>query len=664
MISKKTVLDTLDLGAFYRAHIPSLSGEPQASGKCPFQGHDDKKASLSVSLNTGFFNCHGCGKRGDVFTFYQEFENVDFKTALQELAGIAGVTQGGGKRKEAVYDYKDESGDLLYQVVRYEPKDFRPRRKGVDGEWVYSLEGVRRVPYNLPELINSTGAVIVEGEKDADNLRALGFTGTMVVTTSHGGAEGWRPEYAKYFLSKQVVIIPDNDQPGLKYAETVTRSLQGKASNIKILELPGLGERTKKHGLDISNWIEIRRKEGRTDKEIKGELTAMIKSASPMEPKADIPQEEFSGLVMLDTVTPEPVNWLWKGTIPLGKVSLIDGDPGLGKSTMTLDLVARVSQGASMPDGSPGVSGGAVLLTFEDGLADTIVPRLKAAGADLSRIVALQAVHDEDGKPRFPTIGDIEGIRQACDRVQAKIVVIDPVLAHLDGKVNSWSDQDIRGALTPLCKFADEIEVAVIMVRHLNKASGGQAIYRGGGSIGIIGAARCAYLVAKDPEDEARRIFAGVKNNLAPMPPSLSFSLEGADDGASRIVWGGVSNHGADALLAIPSSPEERTALDEAKEFLRDLLSDGAVESKEAQRQARAAGIAEKTLHRAKNTLGVRAEKKGYQGPWIWALNSKGGQEVPKAATKNNGHLWEKMATFEGKESPKAPEETPWAVEI
>ena len=151
-----------------------------------------------------------------------------------------------------------------------------------------------------------------------------------------------------------------------------------------------------------------------------------------------------------------------------------------------------------MPDGSHGVSGGAVLITLEDGLADTIVPRLKAADADLSRIAALQAVHDSEGKPHFPTVRDIEAIKQACEKVQAKIVVIDPIMAHLDGKVNSWRDQDIRGALTPLCKLADEIGVAVIVVRHLNKASGGQAIYRGGGSIGIIGAARCAYLVAKD----------------------------------------------------------------------------------------------------------------------------------------------------------------------
>ncbi len=664
MPNKQAVLDSLDYLAFYRGLIPSLTGELQASGKCPF--HDDQRASFSVNLDCGLWRCHaGCGE-GNAIGFYMRMKGVDSKTALRELGEITGLKKGAYaqmKEVKAVYDYKDENGALLYQVVRYEPKSFRPRRKGPNGDWIYNLDGVRRVPYNLPELVNAGGAVIVEGEKDSDNLKALGYAGSTAVTTSQGGAKGWKPEYSDFFLSKQVAIIPDNDRPGLEYAETVARSLQGKASVIKIVELPGLGERKEKHGLDVSDWIALRRKEGRTDKEIKEELISLIKEAPAWEPKADIPQEKPSGLVMLDTVTPEAISWLWQGRIPLGKLSLIDGDPGLGKSTVTLDLVARISRGASMPDGSPGVSGGAVLLTLEDGLADTIVPRLKAAGAVLSRIASLQEVHDKDGKPRLPTVEDIEAIKRACQKVQAKIVVIDPLMAHLDGRTNSFRDQDIRRALTPLAQLADEIRVAVAVVRHLNKASGGQAIYRGGGSIGIAGQARCTHLVAKDPEDESRRIFASVKNNLAPEAPSLSFSLEGFD-GASRIVWGGVSNCRADALLSIPSSTEERTALDEAREFLRDLLSNGPVESKEVQKEAKAAGITDITLRRAKKVLGVKVQKRDFAGGWECVLTAEDAQEVPKMLIQNDEHLRGEMSTFEGKEAPKATEKTPWAVEI
>jgi len=644
-MNKQAVLDSLDFRAFYRGLIPSLTGESQGSGRCPF--HEDQRASLSVNLDSGLWRCHaGCGE-GNAIGFYMRMKGVDFKTALRELGEITGLKKGAYaqmKEVKAVYDYKDENGALLYQVVRYEPKDFRPRHRGPNESWIYDLQGVRRVPYNLPELVNANGAVLVEGEKDANNLKALGYAGNTAVTTSQGGAKAWKPEYADYFLSKQVAIIPDNDRPGLEYAETVARSLQGKASVIRIVELPGLGERKEKQGLDVSDWIELKRKEGRTDREIKGELARLIKETPAWEPKEDSPQKEYSGLVMLDTVTPESISWLWEGRIPLGKLSLIDGDPGLGKSTVTLDLVARVSREDSMPDGSPGVSGGAVLLTLEDGLADTIVPRLKAAGADLSRIASLQAVHDKDGKPRLPTVEDIEAIKISCHKVQAKIVVIDPLMAHLDGRTNSFRDQDIRRALTPLAQLADEIGVAVVVVRHLNKASGGQAIYRGGGSIGIAGQARCTHLVAKDPEDEGRRIFAGIKNNLAPMPPSLSFSLEGVD-GASRIVWGGISSHGADALLAIPSSPEERTALDEAKDFLKDLLANGPVDSRRAQKEAKAAGITDVTLRRARKALNINAEKQGFKGGWAWVL-PEDAQEVPKMLIQNDEHLRGQMSTF------------------
>lgn len=647
MNSKQAIPDQLDFRAFYQEVIPTLSpGNVQATGKCPF--HDDRRASLSVNLESGLWRCHaGCGS-GNATTFHMKLNGVDFRTARKDLAVIAGVSEGGGRQETAAYDYTDEGGALLYQVVRYEPKDFRSRRKGPDGAWIYDLKNVRRVPYHLPELINASGAVIVEGEKDANNLKALGYTGSTVVTMVCGGANAWRDDYKPYFLSKTVAIVHDLDEPGRKFAETVAQSLHGMASSIRIITLP-LKEGD---GKDISDFIALRRKEGLADKEIKAELTSLIREAPAWEPKADDALKP-SGLVMLDTVEPEPVEWLWAGRIPLGKLTIIDGDPGLGKSTVALDIVARVSKGLLMPDGSTGIEGGAVIISMEDGLAGTIVPRLKVAGAHLSKIAALRAVHDKDGKPRIPTVEDIEAIKRACERVRARIVVVDPLMAHLNGNVNSWRDQDVRGALTPLCKLADELGIAVIVVRHLNKTSGVQAIYRGGGTIGIIGAARCAFLVAKDPEDETRRIFAGVKNNLALLPPSLSFAIEGAEN-ASRVSWGGISDHRADALLAIPSSPEERTALDEAKKFLKDLLANGPVETKGVQKEAKAAGIAERTLDRAKETLRVKAQKRNFAGGWEWVLPPEGCQESPKGAIKNGGTLRAGLAPFEKNEAQKA----------
>lgn len=415
--------------------------------------------------------------------------------------------------------------------------------------------------------------------------------------------------------------------------------------------------------LSCDSFFALRQSEGGSLEEAQAELSRTMGGrlqSVPTEVATD--RGTHSGIVLLDTVIPEPVNWLWQNHIPLGKLTIIDGDPGLGKSTVTLDLVARVSQGTSMPDGSPGVSGGAVLLTLEDGLADTIVPRLNAAGADLTRIVALQSVQDKVGNLRFPNVKDTEDIKRACEKVQAKIVIIDPIMAHLDEKVNSWRDQDIRVALTPLCKMADEVGVAVIVVRHLNKASGAQAIYRGGGSIGIVGAARCSFLVAKDPDDERLRVFAGVKNNLAPMPPSLSFSVEGVG-GASKVAWGGISSHGADALLAVPSSSKQSTTLDEAKGFLKDLLADGQVDAKEVQKEAASAGITAATLRRAKKVLHIRVEKQSFKGGWGWTL-PQDALEVPKMLIQNGEHLRGEMSTIEKKEYPKPTEKALLTTEL
>lgn len=341
--------------------------------------------------------------------------------------------------------------------------------------------------------------------------------------------------------------------------------------------------------------------------------------------------DHLRGLVRLRDVQPESVSWLWQGYFPLGKLSIADGDPGEGKSTMTIDLGARVTRNLPMPDGSPGVSGGVVHISCEDGLADTIVPRYLAAGADLDRVVALQGVPDAEGQLRPPTVEDTDNIRAACVAVGARLLIIDPLMAHLDGTVNSYRDQDIRRALNPLALLAQELNIAVILVRHLNKGTG-QAIYRGGGSIGITGIVRTAYLIARDPEDEDRRVLAKLKNNLGPEPPSLSFGIEGIEN-TSRVVWGGESHHRADSLLAVPSD-EDRPAQEEAADFLRDVLGAGPVRAKAVQKEAREAGISEKTLRRAKKTLGVEAKKQDFAGGWLWHL-PEDGHENPKMAMKN-----------------------------
>lgn len=335
-------------------------------------------------------------------------------------------------------------------------------------------------------------------------------------------------------------------------------------------------------------------------------------------------------VVRLADVQPQQVSWLWTNRVPLGKITVFDGDPGLGKSVLTMDLTARVSRSRPMPDGHAGDldgSAGIVLMTAEDGLADTIRPRLEAAGADLSRVVALQSTGSDDGD-RPVTLQDIDAIEAAIRSVQARLVVIDPLMAFLPGEVNSYRDQDVRRILRPISDLAERTGAAIVLVRHLSKAAGVSPLYRGGGSIGIIGAARSGLLIAKDPDDPEgdRRILAGVKSNLGPPPQSLAYRLEPVENGAVRIRWEGTTTHTAGQLLAIPVDDESRSALDEAVDFLREVLSRGPRPAKDVKSEARSAGIAERTLDRAKSRMGVRAQKHGFteSSTWLWELPEHG----------------------------------------
>lgn len=327
------------------------------------------------------------------------------------------------------------------------------------------------------------------------------------------------------------------------------------------------------------------------------------------------------GILMSDVVA-ERVEWLWRGRLPLGMLSVLDGDPGLGKSTVTIDLAARVSTGTAFPgEVERRAPQGVVLLSAEDDLAATVRPRLDAAGADSSRIVALRFVPDGD-EERPPVLpDDIEWLHAAIKRVDAALVVVDPLMAFLSDDTDSHKDQSVRKMLHRLVILAEETGAAILIVRHLNKTSGGNPLYRGGGSIGIVGAARSGLLVGKDPDDETRRVLASTKCNLAAEPDSLSFHLNTQGE-ASRVVWGGTSHYSASALLSEPkpAKEEDHATLDECMNFLRDALSLGRVPSKDIHRMAREADFTLGTLKRAKKALGIKSVQEEFHGGFFWFM--------------------------------------------
>ena len=316
---------------------------------------------------------------------------------------------------------------------------------------------------------------------------------------------------------------------------------------------------------------------------------------------------------LLSDVEPERVEWLWPRRIPKGKITVLDGDPDNGKSVLTTDLAARVTSGLALPDGTQTEAAGAVLISAEDGAADTIRPRFDAAGVDPARALLLG---DED---HFAIPDDLPHLEDAVGEMGAALVVIDPIMAFFAADVNSNRDQDARRALTPLKRMAERTGAAVVLVRHLNKTPGGNPLYRGGGSIGIVGAACSGMVVGRHPDDDEIRVLAGQKNNLSLPPKSLAYAIETAENGAARIAYKGVSEATAGQLLRMPEDEEEKSALSEAKDFLLDELRDGPVGAKQVKEDARGADIRERTLKRAKAALGVKSIKEA-DGSWSWTL--------------------------------------------
>lgn len=376
-------------------------------------------------------------------------------------------------------------------------------------------------------------------------------------------------------------------------------------------------------------------------------------------------------LTFAHTVEPERVRWLWPGYIPFGKVTMLDGDPGLGKSTILIDLAAKLSRGEPLPNGKRHEPMGTILLMGEDGAGDTIVPRLINAEGDLRKVAIRDTYTSSQGQeipPAFPS--DLGKLREDIIAAEAGMVVIDPVMSYLDPDINSNNDQQVRRALMPLAMLAEETGAAIVLLRHLNKSSASSALYRGGGSIGFVGVARSALIVAHDPDDPTRVVLASTKSNLGPPPPALNFSLVGCENGAARIEWAGHSSHTAETLVHQQGNDGERTAHDEACAFLRELLGDHLpLLSREVWKQANEAGHARNTILRAKNTLHVVIAKARTQdGAWTWTLPesapdaknppSQGEYSSDTSNRSDSSNYYEKNLI--SLKSPNSPESPPW----
>ncbi|MGE5607920.1 MAG: AAA family ATPase [Bacillota bacterium] len=553
-------------------------------------------------------------------------------------AMIAATAKKLGAVKTTPYPYPERPDGSLLCPVRFDLPDggkaFCQFSRGADGQWRRGgLDGPSPL-YDLPKIKAADKSVpifVVEGEKCAGAGTEIG----LLTTTTAGGAQSPGKSDLTPLAGRTIYLLPDADEPGEAYSRKLQQLFAelNPQPKVKVIRLPGLPAKG-----DLYDFVQIRKAEGKTPEQTKAEILSLAASAELVD------LLDFRGRPLLrraSDVEYQPIRWLWPGFIALGKLALLASDPGCGKSTLSCDLAARISRGMPWPDApnSPNESGSVLMLNVEDDASDTVRPRLEAAGADLSKITILEGVrrHDKNGKTRdemFCLEQHLPALESAIRQTsECRLIVLDP-LGAIMGRTDGNKNEEVRGLLAPLAALAARYGVAILGITHLNKSSGGSVAYRVLGSIGFTAAARCVFGVARDRQDPTRRLFVPLKSNIAVDTHTLAYKLEESSiPGIARLRWESVpvDIRPEDAFGDAANSTPTKT--DQAGEWLREALAEGEVPSEEVFRKGRRDGFAVSAIRRAAEALGVRARKRGFQGPWVWRLPAGDGNDTDQDAS-------------------------------
>jgi hypothetical protein len=471
-----------------------------------------------------------------------------------------------------------------------------------------------------------------EGEKDCDTLINIG----LLAMTFGGTGDGAPPELANYCVGRNVIILADNDQGGRDHAERKAALVAQSANQVRIVSFPELLEKE-----DVSDWIAL----GHTADDLRTRAARAPRwRGDGVEPKATAKRHLISHLA--SDLTPEKLAWIWPGRIPEGKLVLLGGPPGLGKSQLTAFIAAIVSNGSDWPcrEGSA-PQGNVIFMSAEDGIEDTIVPRLMAAGADLTRvrIVAAATKTDGTGRKTFSLKTDVDLLEELARKTgSVRVIIVDPISAYMGG-ADGNGNVETREVLEPLAEMANRLKIAVVAVTHLNKGGTGNqnALNRFAGSIAFVAAARAAFAVIEDPDDGERRLLLQAKSNLGKKCEGLAFRLEqrlvAGDIVSSNIMFEGeyVSASIDEALNASECrGGEKHISKEEAANFLRTVLAGGALPVLQIQSEAREAGLLgpespisqNKAFRSARKDLGVAPQRQGgtgAKGQWVWGLPAR-----------------------------------------
>jgi 5S rRNA maturation endonuclease (ribonuclease M5) len=634
-----------------RARLEQHGCDPRGSNekisaRCP--AHEDRSPSLSIGLSDDgrvLIRCHaGC-----------ESEAVVHALGLTWSDLYPGDNTYNGRKRQVVatYDYTDERDKLLFQVVRLEGKKFFLRRPDGRGGWIKRLDDARRVLYHLPRLLAAVergeAVYVVEGEKDVHAAERAG----VVATTNPMGAGKWRPEFSESLRGAGVLIVADRDGEGRKHAQAVAASLRGVGADVQIVE-PVVGK-------DVSDHLAAG----------KG-----LNEVVPMEESEPLARPSL--VARASAVKSRSIRWAWIGRLALGYLTVETGVEGLGKSVFAAWMIARLTCG-DLPGEWRSRPVDVLIVAGEDGIADTWVPRLALAGADMHRVAFLNL----DVLPVGWNLRDgIEQVREAVAEVEARVVFIDAALDHMPAAKSGESINSptfVRQALGPLKQCVRDLDLAGIFSMHPPKARSADFRDLLQASQAFSAIPRVGLLFAWHPEDaelpehDRRRVLIRGKGNLGRDPGAMEFRVVGRDflheDGRTdeREVVVDVQPSPITIADLAPGKllgEREPTKAEKATDLLRGALSDGEWHlAKPIREQLARRGLDSGSVrNHAMGLAGVDARKRPGEvdGPWEWRIEESTPMDnsralpLARARSPNDGGLSD-FGEVNGKNHGKGP---------
>ena len=562
--------------------------------KCP--AHNDNNPSLSItdSKDRTLICCHkGCSIEDVLSSLGLKMSDLFYEhTFIPQVLN-----------NEKSYLYHNIDGEVIARKQRRADKSFYWYIPDENGGWKTGLNGLQIPPYNLPNLLKAQVVFIVEGEKDADTLINLGRTAT---TAPNGAGSKWHSTYNDYFSAKSIIILPDNDDAGRKYAETIAKNLLPVAASVKILDLTHIHPDLPDKG-DISD-IFVSRKD---DNAVLSDLDNLVakapsyhkaNSANPLADK-NAPPLVFKRMV---DILPKKTTYLVEPYLPAGRVSILTGIAGTMKTYLALYFASCLSTGTPLFSDVKGENSSlnTLYISWENDPEEDIRPRLEKLGANLKHIFVPE-------KFTNLTLSDSE-LEEAIMTYEASLVVIDPLQSFL-GSANLNRTDDMRPLLDKLGEICKRTECAVLLISHMNKKETDSALNRINGSADLRNFARNILMTGYDPNDDGSNVLAHAKNNMGALGHSVKYRY----DENCGIVLGDICDLGAEDILLNPPKRQVKKAaksMDEAKRLLNEIFLGrdfvAFEEIKQAAENSKTTSIA--TVYKAKTELGISSHSEGF----------------------------------------------------